>query len=183
MRTVTSSVTGLEDLQQLGDPVRLARDREALMKKLAFQLLRYCIRTCSVDTGRARAGFLAYLDRHGIAADDVLSAPSPLQEGGSLSGVNAAAVALGRAEGSVVVDLPDHIEVVNAVEYVEYINAVMAGMMGPAGRSGTRFLDKALMRLLDQMDRVWDWYVNSRLAEAGFEPMNDPEEGPDMPTV
>lgn len=176
MRVVTSSMTGLEKLRDLGDPVRLARDRELLLRKLAFMLLRYCIRTCSVDTGRARSGFLAYLDRHHVAADDVLGMPSPLQPGGSKAGVQPEAVELGRAEGSVLMDLPDHIEVANAVEYVEYINT------GTARMAGTRFLDHALTRLLDQMDRVWAWYVESRLAEAGFEPLDRPEEGPgDIP--
>lgn len=170
--------TRLEELRQLVDPAELKADLALMLRKLALVTLRQLVLTCSVDTGRARGGFLALLDKYGVSAADLVERPSPYQTvaikepkpsrpGGGVED--------GRAQGEVLTDSPEQVTIVNAVDYVEFINT------GTGRMHGTFFMDSTLAKIPPYIDRLADWYIPAKLAQARLR--IDPDQGPgDMPT-
>jgi len=153
---VTVKLEGMEKLREIMDPEQLLSDVVELTQRAAVMTVLNLVVLCSVDTGRARGGFLPFLDKHGISAAAKLRQPSPLQHGATMN-LNAASVQEGRALGSVV-EQPLYIEVRNAVEYVEYINS------GTSRMQGTAFMDRTLVRLVEWFPKLWDAYVDHKLA-------------------
>lgn len=173
--TCTLSVAGLDAVRSIVDPAQLSRDLSMIHRKLAFMSLEYAIRTCSVDTGRARAGFLALHTKHGKSGAAVMRR-APL--GGSGGRPDPAAIAEGMAAGKVLADRAFEIRVANTVRYVEFINS------GTSRMQGTGFLDKTIQATITHAAKVVDWYVTNKLATVGLGKVgDDPKEGPgEIPT-
>lgn len=169
----TLRIMGMEAVRELLSPEQFLHDMSLIHRQLALKSLGLLILTCSVDTGRARAGFTALFSRHGYsyskyAAQSLASGPvrrTPPQ------GRSAAAEAEGRAASSVV-EAPLSITLTNAVEYVEYINS------GTAHMAGTRFIDIGLDRTLLYAQFVMDWYAERIKAGARGQIRGDPDENP-----
>jgi hypothetical protein len=149
-------------------------DLDKILRKFALTVLRALILTCSVDTGRARGGFLALFEKLGVSPSDVMESPSPYQTGRMTASKQqpGSGVSEGLAMGSVLMDQPGHILVANAVEYVEFINS------GTKRMHGTHFIDMTWQQAYDYMPKLANWYLDARLANAGFRPSVDPVEGP-----
>jgi hypothetical protein len=171
----TLSVSGMDSLREIVDPVRLSKDLEHIHRKLAFMSLEHAIRTCSVDTGRARAGFLALHTKHGISAANVMRRTPP---GGAGGRPDPAAEAEGKAKSRLLVDRPFEIRLANTVNYVEFINS------GTSRMRGTGFLDKTIQKTITHAQKVVDWYVTAKLSQVGLGKVkSDPSEGPgEIPT-
>lgn len=170
----------LAELEALLDPSELMADVSALLKKVALVTLRHLVKTCSVDTGRARGGFLPLLEKYGVAYGDVLAQPSPLQVGRirEPKGAPGGGVEDGKRVSSILADQMFTVQIANNVEYVEFINAGVSG----AGRghnvsfTGTFFMDAALIRAAEYIDEVFRWYVDAKLAKVKMVP--NPAQGP-----
>lgn len=166
---------GMEKLTQLMDEKQMRADVVELNQRAAVMTVLNLVVLCSVDTGRARGGFLPFLDKHGISAAAKLRQSSPLQHGATMN-LNAASVEEGRALGSVV-EQPMDIEVRNAVEYVELINTgtlsrstshasfLEAGEYAKSSGAmqGTYFIDNTLVRLMDWFPKLWNVYIDHKL--------------------
>jgi len=159
---VTLKTEGLEALREKMDPKRLLRDVAELHQRAVVMTLLNLVVLCSVDTGRARGGFLPYLEKHGVSAGAQLRRSSPLQHGGIMS-LDPRAIAEGRAMGSFT-EQPLNVEIRNSVSYVQYINSGTSRMVG------TAFIDKTLLRLTDWYPRLIKKYVETRLMQLGVPP-------------
>lgn len=165
---VTLDVSGMAAVKAEVGEERLKRDLALIHRKLAFMSLALIIRTCSVDTGRARAGFLALFRKHGISVETDFRRPPP---GGNVGAMDSRAISEGEALGRVDIDDPLLIQIANAVEYVQFINS------GTARMGGTGFIDKAILKTMQHAKKVLDWYVSAVL-NGRATATDDPRQGP-----
>ncbi len=165
-------VKGIASLQDLVDPKKLATDLALMHRKLAFMSIEHAIRGCSVDTGRARAGFLALHRKHGLTAADSMRRPPP---GRSFGRLDPAAISDGLSKGRVITDRAFEIVIANAVGYVEFINS------GTSRMAGTNFLDRTMQKTAAHADRVMAAYVESSIY--GLSKATDKPDGvPEIPS-
>lgn len=155
MFSMTIDMTGTEAVRELVSPERLARDMAIVHRKIALKLLAYIIQTMPVDTGRARAGWTALMDKSGL--------PSTALIGGR----DGRAVAQGKALSRIHSDRPFNIIVGNAVEYVEYLDR------GTANTPALRFVTKGIYRARLNAQKVIDAYIRSRESNPKFKPKTD----------
>jgi len=88
------------------------KTQDAMIRKIAFDLLEIIIAETPVDTGRARAGWTAYADTVGVGYD--ISGPN----------VTTAAISEGKKESSFSVSKSSkgtHIAIINAVNYIVFL--------------------------------------------------------------
>ena len=177
--TLTRGGAPLEELEALLDPAELARDVSILLRKVAMVVLRNLILTCSVDTGRARGGFTALLEKYGVGYSDVVQRDPPIQTGRNVSmAARGTGLEEGRRLSEILIDQPFQIQIANAVSYVEFINAGVsaAGKGRNVAFTGTFFMDTALIRGAEYIDKVFDWYVDAKLQKVRA--TLDPRQGP-----
>jgi hypothetical protein len=161
MYSMTVDVTGAKEALAFVSPERLASDMAIVHRKIALKLLAYIIQTMPVDTGRARAGWTALMDKSGLSSQALIA-----RGGGNL---DSRAIAEGKALSKIHSDRPFNIIVGNAVSYVEYLDR------GTATIRPMRFVTKAIYRAQRNARAVIDAYVASREADANFRPK--PESG------
>jgi hypothetical protein len=161
MFRLTIDLSGAEAARRYVAPERLAADLSIIHRKIALKLLSYVIQTMPVDTGRARAGWTALLDRAGLSSRALLGQ-------GAVGALDARAVAEGRALSKIYSDRPFNTVVANAVEYVAYLDA------GTATIAPMRFVSKAIWRARRNAAAVLDGYVRARTIDPDFRPQTGP---------
>jgi len=151
MLTRTITVTGLAETQKLLSPEAFRSDMVKLHRLLALKSCGYLKQTCSVDTGRAAAGFMGLFTKYGLDHSRYVA-------GSQASAYPRMTPPSGAAEGpqpgdSLVIESPLNIVVHNRVNYVEYINS------GTSRMAGTAFIDKAMDRTRIYARKLMAWYA------------------------
>jgi hypothetical protein len=121
-------------------------------RKSLFQILRYLIRICPVDTGRLRGSFTPFMDKYGDTTYNKWMADAsmaPSQRKTPKKGFNQEAVADGKAQGQFI-DQPMDTTIVTNVSYAEdadkksgYISRLMAYADNQYNKNFSNFLEAA----------------------------------------
>jgi hypothetical protein len=162
--SLSIDLSGVEEVRRLVNPKQLVDDMAVLHRKLSLMLLAYIIKTMPVDTGRARAGWLALMDKHGISGDRYV------QHGAGST--DARSVSEGRRAGEILSDRPLDISVANTVKYVEYLEK------GTSRMTGFAFVQKGIDRARTHSIRLLDAYVAKKVQDALESWNDDPETDP-----